>query len=190
MQEGEDEQRNLNDNLIEEEKAINEVPATNEEIPQMEPSEENYSTGNNLIYSNQPLNEKISTQLSLNDVIKIEYEKAIFSDFEKILQYDSFSNEFKPGLDHHLAYPYHFNPTLLNLTRQRSKCDCCKSLQDFLFNLLCKNIVCESILYFLGIFLGVKNALSFLSLFNIFLFIKTLAYFFEDPGKTLERAFY
>ena len=184
MQEGEDEQRNLNDNLIEEEKAINEVPTTNEEIPQMEHSEENYSTGNNLIYSNQPLNEKISTQLSLNDVVKIEYEKAIFSDFEKILQYDSFSNEFKHGLDHHLAYPYHFNPTLLNLTRQRSKCDCCKSLQDFLFNLLCKNIVCESILYFLGIFLGVKNALSFLSLFNIFLFIKTLAYFFEDPGKS------
>lgn len=182
MQEGEDEQRNLNDNLIEEEKAINEVSVTNDQIPQMEPIQESYSTGNNLIYNNIPLNEKISTQLSLNDAVKVEYEKAILSDFEKIMQYDSFSNEFKPGLDNHLAYPYHFNPTLVNLTRHRLKCDCCGCFNNYSSFSICKNTICEYILFFIGLFLDIKNTLSFLSLFNIFLFIKTLAFFFEDPG--------
>ena len=182
MQEG-DEGQNLNQNLIEgtggsypEINNISEVPNSN--IEQMSPNPDNYGTSSNAVYENQPqLVDQITTKLSLSDAIKMEYEKAIFSDFEKIIQYNSFTNEFIPGLDNYLSYPYHFNPTLLSLTRYR-KCDCCCSLKDACFNLCCKNFICERILFYFQIVFSVSSIFSLLTLFNLVLFIKALVFFF------------
>ena len=186
MQEG-DEGQNLNQNLIEgtggsypEINNISEVPNSN--IEQMSPNPDNYGTSSNAVYENQPqLVDQITTKLSLSDAIKMEYEKAIFSDFEKIIQYNSFTNEFIPGLDNYLSYPYHFNPTLLSLTRYR-KCDCCCSLKDACFNLCCKNFICERILFYFQIVFNVSSIFSLLTLFNLVLFIKALVFFFSEPG--------
>ena len=149
MKEEEDikeESENLNQNLIEEgegetaeinnQKEISEVPNVEGEIN----VENNISSNNNVVYDNQPsLEEKIISHLGPNDNIKIEYSKAIFSEFEKILQYDPFSNTFISGLDFDKPYPYHFNPALINIRRYRNCCQCC----DYLYKLICKNTICE-----------------------------------------------
>ena len=158
MEERTDEQQNLNQNLMEgvegenpQINSINEVPNTSQNYPQFESGGGSFGTGSNAIYNNQPqpvLNDKLVSNLNPSDSIKMEYEKAIFSDFEKILYYDSFSNEFKPGLDLlQKAYPYHYNPTLISLVRYRLKCDCCGSLKATCYNLLCKNFICEKIIF-------------------------------------------
>jgi hypothetical protein len=192
MEERTDEEQNLNQNLIEgvegENPVINnisEVPNTNQSYPQIESNTDNYGSGSNAIYNNQPqpqLSDQIVSHLSPSDTIKMEYEKAIFSDFEKILQYDNFTNEFKPGLDLQLAYPYHFNPTLISLIRYRLKCDRCGTLKTTCYNLLCKNFICEKIIFGFKILMSLTSIFSFLTLFNFILFIKTLIFFFKNPG--------
>ena len=173
MKEGNEEQ-NLSQNLVEGAYSINQEINNVSEV-------QNTSSP---IYVNQPLlNDQITTQLSLNDSIKMEYEKAIFSDFEKIMQYDSFSNQFIPGLDLNLAYPYHFNPTLLSLTRERCRCDCCSGSSGVsCFDLICRNFICEKILFAFNLVMSVSSIYSLLILFNFFLFIKTLIFFFKYPG--------
>ena len=173
MKEGNEEQ-NLSQNLVEGAYSINQEINNVSEV-------QNTSSP---IYVNQPLlNDQITTQLSLNDSIKMEYEKAIFSDFEKIMQYDSFSNQFIPGLDLNLAYPYHFNPTLLSLTRERCRCDCCSGSSSVsCFDLISRNFICEKILFAFNLVMSVSSIYSLLILFNFFLFIKTLIFFFKYPG--------
>ncbi len=195
MEERTDEQQNLNQNLMEgvegenpQINSINEVPNTSQNYPQFESGGGSFGTGSNAIYNNQPqpvLNDKLVSNLNPSDSIKMEYEKAIFSDFEKILYYDSFSNEFKPGLDLlQKAYPYHYNPTLISLVRYRLKCDCCGSLKATCYNLLCKNFICEKIIFGFHILMSLTSVFSFLTLFNSILFIKSLIYFFKNPGSS------
>jgi hypothetical protein len=181
MQEGNEEEQNLSQNLVEGADSMNQEINN---VSEVQNASDNYGTGSSAIYENQPqLNDKITTQLSLNDSIKMEYEKAIFSDFEKIVQYDSFTNQFVPGLDLNLAYPYHFNPTLLSLTRQRCRCDCCSgSPRASCFDLICRNFIFEKILFAFNLIMSVSSIYSLLILFNFFLFIKTLIFFFKYPG--------
>lgn len=181
MQEGNEEEQNLSQNLVEGADSMNQEINN---VSEVQNASDNYGTGSSAIYENQPqLNDKITTQLSLNDSIKMEYEKAIFSDFEKIVQYDSFTNQFVPGLDLNLAYPYHFNPTLLSLTRQRCRCDCCSgSPRASCFDLICRNFIFEKILFAFNLIMSVSSIYSLLILFNFFLFIKTLIFFFKHPG--------
>jgi hypothetical protein len=181
MQEGNEEKQNLSQNLVEGADSMNQEINN---VSEVQNASDNYGTGSSAIYENQPqLNDKITTQLSLNDSIKMEYEKAIFSDFEKIVQYDSFTNQFVPGLDLNLAYPYHFNPTLLSLTRQRCRCDCCSgSPRASCFDLICRNFIFEKILFAFNLIMSVSSIYSLLILFNFFLFIKTLIFFFKYPG--------
>ena len=128
--------------------------------------------------NNQPvLNDKIQSQLGPNDIIKIEYEKAIFSDFEKILQYDPFSNTFIPGLDYKKSYPYHFNPALITIKRYR-RCNCCEEL----YNSVCKNAVCEKILFYLKLFLDLKNFFAILVAFDSIIFLEALITFAKYPN--------
>ena len=183
MQEINDENQNLSQNLVEGVESINRESNSLNEIPNVK---ENNRIGSNAIYENQPvLNDKITNQLSLNDSIKMEYEKAIFSDFEKIIQYNSFSNEFVQGLDNYKAYPYHYNPTLLSLIREICKCNCfdCSSRVSC-FDLLCNNFICKKILFGLALLMSASSVYSLLVLFNFFLFIKSLIYFFENPGES------
>jgi hypothetical protein len=181
MQEGNEEEQNLSQNLVEGADSMNQEINN---VSEVQNASDNYGTGNSAIYENLPqINDKITTQLSLNDSIKMEYEKAIFSDFEKIVQYDSFTNQFVPGLDLNLAYPYHFNPTLLSLTRQRCRCDCCSgSPRASCFDLICRNFIFEKILFAFNLIMSVSSIYSLLILFNFFLFIKTLIFFFKYPG--------
>ena len=181
MQQGNEEEQNLSQNLVEGADSMNQEINN---VSEVQNTSGNYGTGSSAIFENQPqLNDKITTQLSLNDSIKMEYEKAIFSDFEKIVQYDSFKNQFVPGLDLNLAYPYHFNPTLLSLTRERCRCDCCSgSPRLSCFDLICRNFICEKILFAFNLIMSVSSIYSLLILFNFFLFIKTLILFFKYPG--------
>ena len=181
----EDENDNLNQNLME---GVNEVPNDNNQIPQMESNYSMDNSNNNVTYQNQPslLNDQITSKIGLNDFIKVEYEKAIFSDFEKIIQYDSFTNRFRPGLDNYLSYPYHFNPTLLTLTRYCKCCDCCGNNNNDscknLCDLLTKNFIFEKIIYVFNLLFTVKSIYAFLSLINFPIFIQSLVYFFNEPG--------
>lgn len=172
-----EESENLNQNLIEEgegetaeinnQKEISEVPNVEGEIN----VENNISSNNNVVYDNQPsLEEKITSHLGPNDNIKIEYSKAIFSEFEKILQYDPFSNTFISGLDFDKPYPYHFNPALINIRRYRNCCQCC----DYLYKLICKNTICEKILFFFNLVMDLKNIFSILTALDLVVFISAI----------------
>ena len=160
----------LNQNFLE---GINEVPSESNNPPQMESvinENDIINKSNNVLYENQPnLNEQITSKLSLNDLIKIEYSQAIFSDFEKIIQYDSLTNQFKPGLDDNLAYPYHFNPTLLSLIRYIRCCDCCDSDGNDIpcCELLKQNNICAKILLVFNLLLRVNSIYAFLSLISL-----------------------
>ena len=143
---------------------------------------------NDVTYQNSPglLNDQITSQLNLNDKIKIEYEKAIFSDFEKILQYDSATNQFKPGLDDYLAYPYHFNPTFITLTRYFKSCECCSASSPS-FNCcdcIFQHWIFLKIKFVFALIFTVKSAYAFLSLINLGVFIASLKYFFDFPGSS------
>lgn len=175
----------LNQNFLE---GINEVPSESNNPPQMESvinDNDIINKSNNVLYENQPnLNEQITSKLSLNDLIKIEYSQAIFSDFEKIIQYDSLTNQFKPGLDDNLAYPYHFNPTLLSLIRYIRCCDCCDSDGNDIpcCELLKQNNICAKILLVFNLLLRVNSIYAFLSLISLPIFIRSIIFFFDEPG--------
>ena len=179
MQDLSQENQYLNQNLMEKQ-----TPNQTNQIPSYDNTNSINNYNSNVIYQNQPglLNDQISSQLSFNDKIKIEYEKAILSDFEKILQYDSLSNQFKRGLDEHLAYPYHFNPVLTTLTRYYKSCECCGGSNnlnccDFIF----QNSICQKIKFAFALFFTVKSIYAFLSIINLAVFINALKMFFSQP---------
>ena len=157
-----------------------EVPNTDESKPVIDNSNLS-SSGNNIIYDNQPLNDKITSKINSEDTIKIEYEKAIFSDFEKIMYYDSSSNTFKSGLENQLAYPYHYNPTLLKLTRYRN-CDCCSPIKIWCFDNICENLICKKFLFYYDAILDITNIISFLVTIGFVLFISSIVKFFQDSN--------
>ena len=157
-----------------------EVPNTDESKPVIDNSNLS-SSGNNIIYDNQPLSDKITSKINSDDTIKIEYGKAIFSDFEKIMYYDSFSNTFKSGLENELAYPYHYNPTLLKLKRYRA-CDCCSPIKIWCINFVFENLICKKILFYYDAFLDITNIISFLVSFGFILFLSSIIKFFKDPN--------
>ena len=182
------ENENLDQNLMDK---IYEGPNPNNQNNQYEPIETNNNSlnysNNSVTYQNQPglLNDQITSQLNLNDKIKIEYEKAIFSDFEKIIQYDNFTNQFKPGLDHHLAYPYQFNQTLATLTRYLKSCTCCSG--GSIFNscdFLLQISIFQKIQYFFALVFTVKSLYAFLCIIGLSLFINSLKMFFSVPGSS------
>ena len=190
-----EERENLNQNLMDEmEGESHEINNQNEikndvsnsevvnypEIGNNEADNSNNSDVNFNIYNQQqPLSDKIKNVLGPNDIIKIEYEKAIFSDFEKILEYDPFTNTFEQGLDYKKPYPYHFNPALITIKRYRGKsCDCCSSLHD----IICKNEICEKILFFFNLFMDLKNIFSILSALDSVVFLSSFVTFVKDPS--------
>ena len=173
-----EDKENLNRNLMEgmEGSDINNI----NEVPN---SGINTSSDNNVVYGNQPLiQDKLISHINPDDTIKVEYEKAIFSDFEKIIQYDSSTNTFKPGLDNYLSYPYHFNPTLLNLTRYRIKCDCCGTIKSWCLNLICENPIVKKILFFVDLIMDIKNIFSILATLDVIVFINAIIVFFRYPS--------
>jgi hypothetical protein len=190
-----EERENLNQNLMDEmEGESREINNQNEiindvsnsevvnypEVGNNEADNSNNSDVNFNIYNQQqPLSDKIKNVLGPNDIIKIEYEKAIFSDFEKILEYDPFTNTFEQGLDYKKPYPYHFNPALITIKRYRGKsCDCCSSLHD----IICKNEICEKILFFFNLFMDLKNIFSILSALDSVVFLSSFVTFVKDPS--------
>lgn len=156
-----------------------EVPNTDESKPVIDNMNLS-SSGNHMIYDNQPLNVQITSQIRSDDTIKVEYEKAIFSDFEKIMQYDSSTNTFVHGLDNYLSYPYHYNPTLLKLTRYREACNCCGPIHKWCFQMVCDNIICKQFCFYYDAILDCTNIISFLVTLGFVVFIKSLTVFFGN----------
>ena len=174
----------LNQKILEN---VNEVPNQDNLYPSMDNNNNSLNFNNSVTYQNQPglLNDQITSQLNLNDKIKIEYEKAIFSDFEKIIQYDSATNQFKPGLDNYLAYPYHFNPTLATLTRYFKSCECCSGNSNInLCDFIIQNSIFLKIKFVFALIFTVKSAYAFLSIVNLGVFISSLKLFFTNPGSS------
>jgi hypothetical protein len=156
-----------------------EVPNTDEPKPVIDNTNLS-SSGNNIIYDNQPLNDKITSKINSDDTIKLEYSKAIFSDFEKIMHYDSSSNTFEKGLENRLAYPYHYNPTLLKLIRYCNCFNCCSPIKIWCFDNICDNLICKKFLFYYDAILDITNIISFLVTFGLILFISAIIKFCKN----------
>ena len=159
----------------------------NIQYPQFENNPNTYYNYNNInqentvVYNNQQvLNEKItapSAPLGPNDIIKVEYEQALFSEFEKIIQYDPYSNDFISGVDFLKPYTYHFNPSNVTIQRYRS-CDCC----FYLCQCISEIAFCKTIYFYFNLVMDLKNFFSILTALNFVLFIESFANVIKHPN--------
>ena len=130
-------------------------------------SNQNFNTNNNNLINNTNL---------------LSYEDSIISDFDKMLFYDNDTNNFLPGIDGILPYPYVYNPTKLKLLFYCS-CNCCQCKINYCNG---KNLL-ECILFYLPIylhaFIEVRTVYEYLSVFNgitfPILFLKLLWHFIK-----------
>lgn len=117
----------------------------------------------------------------------LSYEDSIISDFDKMLFYDNDTNNFLPGIDGILPYPYVYNPTKLKLDFY-CNCNCCQCKINYCRG---KNLL-ECILSYLPlslhVFIEVRTMYEYLSVFNgitfPIIFLKLLWYFLF--GKKIE----
>ena len=143
-----------NEQLIKNELNLNEI---NTNIPPI--------TENQLSIQNQNFNNNIL----LNKTNSLYYVDSIISDFDKILYYDNNTNNFIPGIDGILPYPYIYNPTKMKLeclcnclcNKDFCKCEnnCCKGKNCYDYLLSCLPI-------YLHAFIEVRTWYEYLAVFN------------------------